>query len=82
MSIFRDPVVGLDALMFGWCMNRCKKDVSAALKEAELEAQQKREAKKHAQTEIRTYLQQQIDEKNSKKQKAAEDERKFCDLVI
>ena len=47
-----------------------------------MEALQKREAKKHAQTEIRTYLQQQIDEKNSKKQKAAEDERKFCDLVI
>lgn len=51
-----------------------------AKKEAELEALQKREAKKHAQTEIRTYLQQQIDEKNSKKQKAAEDERKFCEM--
>ena len=66
----------------GGAWTDAKRDVSAALKEAELEALQKREAKKHAQTEIRTYLQQQIDEKNSKKQKAAEDERKFCDLVI
>jgi len=45
-----------------------------------LEALQKREAKKNAQTEIRTYLQQQIDEKNSKKQRAAEAEKKFCEM--
>lgn len=52
-----------------------------AQKEVELEALQKREAKKHAQSEIRSYLQHQIDEKNAKKQKAAEDERKFCHLA-
>ena len=51
-----------------------------ANKELEMEVLRKKEAKKHAQTEIRTFLQQQIDEKNSKKQKAAEDERKFCHL--
>lgn len=51
-----------------------------ACKEAELEALQKREAKKHAQHEIRTHLQHQIDEKNSKRQKAEEDEKRFCEM--
>ena len=49
-----------------------------ACKEAELEVVQKREAKRVAQDEIRSYLQRQIDEKNSKKQKAVEEERNFC----
>lgn len=49
-----------------------------ACREAELEVVQKREAKRVAQDEIRSYLQRQIDEKNWKKQKAVEEERNFC----
>ena len=71
----RDEGVSAEEQLLKW-----SQVAKLAHKEAELEALQKREAKKNAQTEIRTYLQQQIDEKNSKKQKAAEAEKKFCHL--
>ena len=71
----RDDRVSAEEQLLKW-----SQVAKLAQKEVELEALQKREAKKNAQTEIRTYLQQQIDEKNSKKQRAAEAEKKFCHL--
>lgn len=71
----RDDRVSAEEQLLKW-----SQVAKLAQKEVELEALQKREAKKNAQTEIRTYLQQQIDEKNSKKQRAAEAEKKFCEM--
>ena len=61
-------------------MLRWSQVAKLATKEAQLEELQKKEAKKHAQEEMRSYLLHQIDVKNSKRAKAAEDERKFHEI--